>query len=239
MLQSRFPRHPLSRPKGGSGEPLGAQKSPGPARRDGLCRPRGRATRGYATANGVRAEADTLVVKCPDPWHTPPGHYPTRLLFASRAATYAKLSERTRRGVGFITIRRRGSAMLRRIRALPAQQWHPCQVTQAKGKRRSVRYGEATVTLDGYQGALRQIVFDGLGHESPTFVLTNDLPQRLTARQVIQTYARRNHVEHSLGEKITFFHPRLSGQRSALKCGLRPDPHGGRRYALSALGSSP
>jgi hypothetical protein len=37
-------------------------------------------------------------------------------------------------------------------------------------------------------------------------VLTNDLPERLTARQVIQTYARRNHVEHSLGEKITFFH---------------------------------
>jgi hypothetical protein len=37
-------------------------------------------------------------------------------------------------------------------------------------------------------------------------VLTTDLPQRLTARQVIQTYARRNHVEHSLGEKITFFH---------------------------------
>ena len=53
---------------------------------------------------------------------------------------------------------------------------------------------------------LRQIVFDGLGHESPTFVLTNDFPERLSARKVIETYARRNHVEHSLGEKITFFH---------------------------------
>jgi hypothetical protein len=160
----------------------------------------------YATANVVRAEADTLVVKFADHWHTLTGHYPSRLLFDSRATTYAKLSELTRRGVGFITIRRRGSAIVRRIRALPAQQWHPCQVTQAKGKPRSVRYVEATVTLDGYQGELRQIVFDGLGHESPTFVLTNDLPERLTACQVIQTYARRNHVEHSLGEKITFFH---------------------------------
>ena len=160
----------------------------------------------YATANVVRAEADTLVVKFADHWHTLTGHYPSRLLFDSRATTYANLSELTRRGVGFITIRRRGSAMLRRIRALPARQWHPCQVTQAKGKRRSVRYVQETVTLEGYQGELRQIVFDSLGHESPTFVLTNDLPQRLTARQVIQTYARRNHVEHSLGEKITFFH---------------------------------
>lgn len=160
----------------------------------------------YATANVVRAEADTLVVKFADHWHTLTGHYPSRLLFDSRATTYANLSELTRRGVGFITSRRRGSAMLRRIRALPARQWHPCQVTQAKGKPRSVRYVQETVTLEGYQGELRQIVFDGLGHESPTFVLTHDLPQRLTARQVIQTYARRNHVEHSLGEKITSFH---------------------------------
>jgi transposase len=160
----------------------------------------------YATANVVRAEADTRVVKFADHWHTLTAHYPRRLLFDSRATTYANLSELTRRGEGFITIRRRGSAMLRRIRALPARQWHPCQVTQAQGKRRSVRYLQETVTLEGYQGELRQIVFDGLGHESPTFVLTNDLPQRLTARQVIQTYARRNHVEHSLGEKITFFH---------------------------------
>jgi hypothetical protein len=208
MLQSRFPRHPLSRPKGGSGEPLGTQKSPGRARRDGLCRPRSRAARDVLRhrQRRVRAEADTLVGKFADHWHTLTGHYPSRLLFDSRATTYAKLSELTRRGVGFITIRRRGAAMLRRIRASPARQWHPCPVTQAKGKRRSVRYVEATVTLDGYQGEVRQFIFDGLGHESPTFVLTNDLPERLTARQVIQTYARRNHVEHSLGEKITFFH---------------------------------
>jgi hypothetical protein len=87
----------------------------------------------YATANVVRAEADTLAVKFVDHWHTLTGNSPGRLLFDSRATTYANLSELNRRGVGFITIRRRGAAMVRRIRALPAQQWHPCQVTQAKG----------------------------------------------------------------------------------------------------------
>ena len=46
----------------------------------------------------------------------------------------------------------------------------------------------------------------GLGHESPTFFLTNDRPQPQTAREVIQTYASRNHVENHLGEQITFFH---------------------------------
>jgi hypothetical protein len=57
-----------------------------------------------------------------------------------------------------------------------------------------------------YQGDIRQLIFDGLGHESPTFLPTNDLPEPLTAREVIETYAQRNHVEHSLGEKTTFFH---------------------------------
>ena len=62
------------------------------------------------------------------------------------------------------------------------------------------------VELDGYDGTVRQLIVTGLGHESPTFFLTNDLPQPQTAREVIQTYASRNHVENQLGEQITFFH---------------------------------
>ena len=53
---------------------------------------------------------------------------------------------------------------------------------------------------------MRQLIVTGLGHESPTFFLTNDRPERQTARDVIQTYASRNHVENRLGEQITFFH---------------------------------
>jgi len=53
---------------------------------------------------------------------------------------------------------------------------------------------------------VRQLIVTGLGHESPTFFLTNDQPQPQTAREVIQTYASRNHVENHLGEQIMFFH---------------------------------
>jgi hypothetical protein len=108
--------------------------------------------------------------------------------------------------VGFITIRRRGAAMIKRVRSLPAKKWQHGQVDQAKGRRRKVKYLEETVSLKEHEKDLRQIVFDGLGHKSPTFLLTNDFPERLPARKVIETYAQRNHVEHSLGEKITFFH---------------------------------
>jgi transposase len=160
----------------------------------------------YATVNLLRDEADSMVPKFADYWKEQTGHYPARLLFDSRATTYASLSQLTQRQVGFITIRRRGSGMLARARRLPAESWRHCQITQAKGKRRQVRYVEEWVKLDDYEGAVRQLIVTGLGHESPTFFLTNDYPQVQTARDVIQTYASRNHVENHLGEQITFFH---------------------------------
>jgi len=160
----------------------------------------------YATANFLRDEAESMVPKFADYWKEQTGHYPARLLFDSRATTYASLSQLTERRVGFITIRRRGSGMLARVRRLPAESWRHCQITQAQGKRRQVRYVEEWVKLDNYEGAVRQLIVTGLGHESPTFFLTNDYPQVQTAREVIQTYASRNHVENHLGEQITFFH---------------------------------
>jgi len=160
----------------------------------------------YATANLLREEADSMVPKFADYWKEQTGKYPARLLFDSRATTYAGLSQLTQRKVGFITIRRRGSGMLTRVRRLPAENWQHCQITQAKGKRRQVQYVEEWVQLDGYDGTVRQLIVTGLGHESPTFFLTNDQPEAQTGRDVIQTYASRNYVENHLGEQITFFH---------------------------------
>jgi transposase len=160
----------------------------------------------YATANLLRDEAESMVPKFADYWKEQTGRYPARLLFDSRATTYAGLSQLTQRQVGFITIRRRGSGMLARVRRLPAERWQHCQITQAKGKRRQVQYVEERVQLDGYDGTVRQLIVTGLGHESPTSFLTNDQPEAQTAREVIQTYASRNHVENHLGEQITFFH---------------------------------
>ena len=96
--------------------------------------------------------------------------------------------------------------MLARVGRLPADRWQHCQITQSKGKRRKVQYVDEWVQLDGYEGLVRQLIVTGLGHKHPTFFLTNDLPQPQTAREAIQTYASRNHVENNIGEHITFFH---------------------------------
>jgi transposase len=160
----------------------------------------------YATANVLRTDADSMVPKFAEYWHEQTGQYPARLLFDSRATTYAGLHTLNQAHVGFITIRRRGVTMLARAERLPASIWQRCQIIQAKGKRRPVGYVDEMVRLDGYEGEVRQLIVTGLGHESPTFFLTNDRPKRQTAREVIQTYASRNHVENRLGEQITFFH---------------------------------
>jgi transposase len=160
----------------------------------------------FATANLLRDEDDGMIPKFADYWKEQTGQYPARLLFDSRATTYAGLSQLTERKVGFITIRRRGSGMLARVERLSTDHWQHCQITQSKGKRRQVQYVDEWVRLDGYEGAVRQLIVTGLGHESPTFILTNDLPQPQTAREVVQTYASRNHIENRLGEQITFFH---------------------------------
>jgi hypothetical protein len=160
----------------------------------------------YATANVLRAESEQMAVRFADHWHAQTGRYPARLLFDSRVTTYAQLYELEQRRIGFITIRRRGCGMLRRLDKLPASAWQTCQIVQAKGKNRNIRYLDEQTHLSGYQGAVRQLVVQGLGREEPTFFLTNDRPSRLTAREVVQTYAGRNLIENGLGEQITFFH---------------------------------
>jgi transposase len=160
----------------------------------------------YANANVLRNEADQMAVRFADHWKAETGHYPEQLLFDGRVTTYAELNALEQRRIGFITIRRRGCGMLRRLGNLQASAWQRCQITQAKGQKRLVSYVDEQTRLTGYQGTLRQIIVRGLGREAPTFFLSNDRPQRQTAREVIQTYAQRNLVEGGLGEQITFFH---------------------------------
>ncbi len=160
----------------------------------------------YATANVLRNEADQMAVRFVDHWKTQTGHYPARVVFDGRVTTYAELNALEQRHVGFITIRRRGCGMLRRLNSLKASAWQRCQVTQAKGQKRSISYVDEETQLTEYQGKVRQIIVRGLGRETPTFFLSNDRPERQTAREVVQAYAQRNLVENDLGEKITFFH---------------------------------
>jgi hypothetical protein len=191
----------------------------------------------YATANVLRVEAELMTVRFADHWHAQTGAYPARLLFDGRVTTYEQLNELEQRHIGFITIRRRGCGMLRRLEQRSTDDWQSCQVLQSKGQKRKIQYIDEQTRLSGYQGTVRQIIVSGLGREEPTFFLTNDRPERQTARQVVQDYARRNLVENGLGEQITFFHLDCLSSDVRLNVAI-PDAERGGGPAVSRTGAS-
>jgi hypothetical protein len=108
------------------------------------------------------------------------------------------------RGVHSVTIRRRGAALVKRLRSLPAGDWRRTTIDTPGRRYQKVRYVGERVRLRDYQGEVRQITVDGLGREQPTLLLSNH-PEE-TARQLLIRYAGRNLVEDGLGTAVNFFH---------------------------------
>ena len=146
-----------------------------------------------------------MVPKFADYWKKKTGFFPARLLFDScddlcRAEPIDQTSDRFHHHppAWFEHVDACRASAFGLLGALPDH--------SGQGEARLVQYVDESVQLDDYDGSVRQLIVTGLGHESPTFFLTNDLPEPQTAREVIQTYASRNHIENHLGEQITFFH---------------------------------
>lgn len=158
----------------------------------------------YANANLLRAEQPGEVLRFVEFWHELTGSDPTWLYFDSKVTTYPELSRLNQRGVCFVTIRRRGSAVVRRLRRLPADAWQRAVIDTPKRWHRHIHYVDEWVCLPGYEGMLRQVAVDGLGNEQPTLLLSNHLEE--TARNLVIRYAGRNSVEDGLGSAVNFFH---------------------------------
>jgi hypothetical protein len=158
----------------------------------------------YANANLTRDQQAKEVLRFVDYWHDLTGHNPEWLYFDSKLTTYAELSELNARGVFFVTIRRRGSAILRRLRQTAKSAWTSATIDIPKRRNKRIQYLNESVQLDEYEGTLRQIVVTGLGREQPTLFLTNHA--KVSPREMIMNYARRNGIEDGLGTNVNFFH---------------------------------
>ncbi len=104
----------------------------------------------------------------------------------------------------FITIRRRGSRILRGLEKQPPSAWRRTVIDTPHRRHRNIRDLEQTIRVADYEGGLRQIAITGLGRDKPTLVLSNNL--EATARQIITRYTSRNGIEDSLGSGVNFFH---------------------------------
>jgi hypothetical protein len=158
----------------------------------------------YANANLTRADQPGELMRSVEFWRGLTGHDPEWLYFDSKVVPYPELSRVNQRGIHFVTIRRRGAAVVRRLRRLPPRAWQRAAIDTPKRCHQYIRFVDEVIRLPGYDGAIRQLAVDGLGREQPTLFVSHNLAE--TARSWIIRYAGRNAVEDGLGTSVNFFH---------------------------------
>ena len=159
----------------------------------------------YSNANLIRSEQSGEILRFMNFWRKLMGKNPEWLYFDSKLTTYAELSRITKKtNVWFVTIRRRGSSILRRLSSLPSTRWESAVIDIPRRRHQQIRFVDERVTLRDYEGEARQIAVKGLGRKHPTLFLTNNF--EASARELVMNYARRNGVEDALGSSVNFFH---------------------------------
>jgi hypothetical protein len=84
-------------------------------------------------------------------WQAQHGQLPPLLIFDSQLTTYRVLDQLDKQGVRFITLRRRGKALLRSLAQTPREQWKRGRLGGVSRRFRDVRYYESTVSLRALQ----------------------------------------------------------------------------------------
>ncbi len=137
-------------------------------------------------------------------WKKRTGRLPEEVIFDSKLTTYANLNRLDKRGVRFITLRRRSPALLQLVEKTPPSAWRQIELEGVSRTYQTPRVLDQRVTLKDYEGPIRQLLIAGLGHEEPTVLLTNQL--RRSAAKLIERYARRMLIENHIEDGIDFFH---------------------------------
>lgn len=169
----------------------------------------------YANAGVRKQEQNDEILAFVDFWKKRTGRLPEEVIFDSKLTTYANLSRLNDMGVRFMTLRRRSPKMLAEIAAEPISAWRQIEIEGVSRTYRTPRILDRRITLDDYDGPIRQLTITDLGHEEPTLLLTNQLTR--SARDLIRRYAQRMVIENSIADGIDFFHMDALSSAVAMK----------------------
>jgi hypothetical protein len=158
----------------------------------------------YSNAGVTKAEQAGEILRFVDFWQKHTGALPAELVFDSQLTTHQHLNELNRKGILFMTLRRRSRKMLGEIFSQPVSAWRRITLNSVTRAFRTPRVLDEKIRLKGYDGNLRQVTVTELGHEEPTIILTNNLS--IKCPTLVTRYAQRMLIENGISDAIQFFH---------------------------------
>ncbi len=172
----------------------------------------------YANSDLRKDEQNDEILRFIAFWKQRTGQYPEELIFDSKLTIYKNLNTLNQLGIGFMTLRRRTKKMIQQIHQKPLSAWRRIQLQGVSRIYKNPRILDQKIPLRDYQGKIRQLVINDLGHEEPIFLLTNQLKR--SAPKLIQRYAKRMIIENRIEDSIDFFHMDALSSAVAMKVNL-------------------
>jgi transposase len=169
----------------------------------------------YANSELRKDEQKDEILRFVQFWQQRTKRLPQELVFDSQLTTYENLNRLNQMNIDFITLRRRSSKMLQQIHTQPLSAWRRIELERVSRAYRTPRILDQKITLKGYDGSIRELVITDLGHEEPTFLLTNQM--RRSPSKLIERYAHRMLIENSIADGIDFFHMDALSSAVAMK----------------------
>ena len=169
----------------------------------------------YANADLREETQNDEILRFIEFWSQRTGGLPEELIFDSKLTTYKNLNILNQWGIRFITLRRRSKKMLEAVSNEPISAWRRIELQGISRIYRTPRILDRKIALNDYEGPIRQLVIADLGHEDPTFLLTNQLTR--SAPKLVKRYAQRMIIENNIEDAIDFFHMDALSSAVAMK----------------------
>jgi hypothetical protein len=128
---------------------------------------------GSSPADLIRAAQNGALRRIVAFWPTVPGTDPQGLSVASPLIDSAARSGVSQGKIPFVTLRRRGAALLRRRARGPASAWRQAVIDTPQRCPHQIRSLDETVPLGGSAGPIRQRALTGLGRDPATLFLSH------------------------------------------------------------------
>src|SRR6266704_212795 len=158
----------------------------------------------YANADLSKTTQARQAIAFCDHWKNVSGADPHMLVMDQKVTTHTILGELDARGVKFLTLRMRSPALMAYINGLTPADYKTITLDRSGNHTKPRVHDTTGVKLTGYPGTVRQLIVTGLGHDTPTVIITND--HTTPTKTLLAHYARRMTIEQRLAEIIRAFH---------------------------------